>query len=213
MTGRLQRVTKVGRGPRSGAGAVLLGLCVLVTGLALPGQVTAAAPMAAPPAVVPSAAVPSGRLIVGDSLAVSVTSRMRAQRFRVHAQVGRQFSTAPGIVRSFGTRLPRNVVVELGMNGTISLSHCRSVVRTAGRDRRVFLVTNRVPRSWERVNLRTVRTCNRGFAGPRVRVINWYRHSAGHPEWFAGDRVHLSSSGQRAFARLIDRSVDRSGLR
>ncbi len=211
MTGRLHRVIKRGRSLRSGRHAGLLGLCVLVVGLAVPEQVLAAPSVLAPPAAA-GTSVPSGRLIVGDSLAVSVTSRMRAQEFRVHAQVGRQFSTAPGIVRSFGRQLPRNVVVELGTNGTISLSHCRSVVRMAGEDRRVFLVTNRVPRSWERANLRTVRTCNRSFAGPRVRVINWYRHSAGHPEWFAGDRVHLSAAGQRNFTRLIDRSVDRNGL-
>ena len=185
----------------------------LALGLLIPAEIASSAPVGASEASTPTLAPPRGRLLVGDSLGVSVSGRLGARGFRVHAQVGRQFSAAPAIVRSQGARLPRNVVVELGTNGTITLAHCRSVVRIAGRDRMVFLVTNRVPRSWERANRRTVRTCNRSFAGPRVKVINWYRHSAGHPEWIAGDRVHLAPAGQRAFARLIDRSVDRRGLR
>lgn len=163
-------------------------------------------------ASVPKAAGPRGRLAVGDSLMVSVTPWMRSQGFRVHAKVGRQFSTAPGIVRSFGSDLPRNLVIELGTNGTVSLSTCRSVVSRAGKYRRVFLVTPRVPRSWEAGNLQTLRACDEGFSARRVRIIDWHAHSDGHPEWFAADRVHLSSAGRTAFSRLIDRAVDKHGL-
>ncbi|HYO18921.1 MAG TPA: hypothetical protein VES02_09695 [Dermatophilaceae bacterium] len=162
---------------------------------------------------VPKAAGPRGRLAVGDSLMVSVTPWMTSQGFRVHAKVGRQFSTAPGIVRSFGSKLPRNVVVELGTNGTVSRAACRSVIETAGKYRRVFLVTARVPRSWEAGNIRTLNSCDASYAAKRVRIIDWHSHSAGHPEWFVGDRVHLSSSGRQAFQRLIDAEVDRQGLR
>lgn len=163
-------------------------------------------------ASVPKAAGPRGRLAVGDSLMVSVTPWMRSQGFRVHAKVGRQFITAPGIVRSFGSDLPRNLVIELGTNGTVSLSTCRSVVRTAGKYRRVFLVTPRVPRSWEAGNLTTLRACDASFSSRRVRIVDWHAHSDGHPEWFAADRVHLSSAGRTAFSRLIDRAVDKHGL-
>ena len=144
----------------------------------------------------PATAATPSRLAVGDSLMVSVTPWMRAQGFRVHAKVGRQFSTAPGIVRSFGSKLPRNVVVELGTNGTVSLSACRSVVNAAGKYRRVFLVTPRVPRSWEAGNIRTLRACDASFSARRVRIIDWHTYSAEHSEWFAADRVHLSSSGR-----------------
>jgi lysophospholipase L1-like esterase len=44
-----------------------------------------------------------------------------------------------------------------------------------------------------------------------VRLIDWHRASAGHPEWFAADGVHTSAVGRVAFARLIDRAVDRHG--
>jgi lysophospholipase L1-like esterase len=152
-----------------------------------------------------------GRLAVGDSLMVGATSLMRRQGFAIHARVGRQFSTAPGIVSGYGTRLPRNVVIELGTNGTISLAACRRVVRLAGPERRVFLVTNRVPRSWQDPNNATLRRCDRSFARSRVRLIDWHGASAGHTEWFAADGVHTSAAGRLAFARLIDRTVDRHG--
>ena len=77
----------------------------------------------------------------------------------------------------------------------------------------MFLVTARVPRSWEAGNLRTLTACDASFAKKRVRIIDWHAHSAGHPEWFAGDRVHLSSSGRQAFQKLIDAAVDAHGLR
>jgi hypothetical protein len=152
------------------------------------------------------------RLVVGDSLMVGASPLMRRQGFSVHAKVGRQFSTAPGIVRSYGRGLARNVVIELGTNGTVSLSACRAVVTAAGPSRRVFLVTNRVPRSWQDPNNATLRECDRSFAASRVRLIDWHAASAGHPEWFAADGVHTSAAGRRAFAALITRAVDRHGL-
>lgn len=156
---------------------------------------------------------PKGRLIVGDSLTVAVAPWMRSHGFAVNAKVSRQFSAAPGIVGGYGARLPRNVIIALGTNGTVSKSACKRVVRTAGRNRRVFLVKSRVPRSWEAGNLRTLRACNRSFAKKRVKMINWYGHSAGHPGWFGGDRVHMTESGRRAYRRLIDRVVDAHRLR
>lgn len=156
---------------------------------------------------------PRGRLLVGDSVTVAVAPWMRSHGFDVHAKVGRQFSTAPGIVGGFGARLPRNVIIALGTNGTVSASACKRAVRTAGRNRRVFLVTSRVPRSWEAGNLRALRSCNRSFAKKRVKMINWYGRSAGHPEWFGSDRVHMTASGQRAYRRLIARVVDSHRLR
>jgi lysophospholipase L1-like esterase len=213
VTGRLHRVTSALPRIRRGWILQVVGVATLCMGLVVPAGSTVAVPVGVAQASAPTATPPQGRLLVGDSLGVSVSDRLRAQAFRVDAQVGRQFSAAPAIVRAQGAQLPRNVVIELGTNGPIALADCRRIVRTAGRDRMVLLVTNRVPRSWERANRRTMRACDRAYAGPRVKVINWYRHSAGHPEWIAGDRVHLSPAGQRAFARFIDRSVDRMGLR
>jgi hypothetical protein len=213
--------------PRATAliGAVLLGVSLVTAAPATADTATtpptAPQPLSDSAVLAPSdldtservvtARIASGRLAVGDSLMVGATPLMRRAGFAIHARVGRQFSTAPGIVAGYGRALPRNVVIELGTNGTVSLAACRRVVRTAGPGRRVFLVTNRVPRSWQDSNNATLRRCDRSFAASRVRLIDWHRASAGHPEWFAADGVHTSAAGRRAFARLIDRAVDRYG--
>lgn len=152
------------------------------------------------------------RLAVGDSLLVAARHQLRRRGFTVRAKVGRQFSAAPAILRGYGSKLARNVVIELGTNGTVSLATCKKVVRIAGKHRRVFLVNNRVPRSWQNSNNRTLRRCDRSFPGRRVRVIDWHEASAGHRSWFAADGVHHTARGRRAFVRVIDRAVDKHGL-
>jgi hypothetical protein len=217
--------------------ACLLGVSLLGVGpaaaeeVAAPGDATQAAPavVLSPDAVAPSsdavapptdleadatvvrAAATGSRLAVGDSLLVGASPLMRRHGFAIHAKVGRQFGTAPGILRGYGDGLPRNVVIELGTNGTVTLAACRAAVRAAGPDRRVFLVTNRVPRAWQDSNNAVLRACDLSFRASRVRIIDWHAASAGHPEWVAGDGVHQSAAGRAAFARFIDRAVDRYG--
>lgn len=151
------------------------------------------------------------RLVVGDSLTVGARAALRQRGFTVHAQVGRQFSAAPAILRGYAKKLPRNVVVALGTNGPVALSTCKTVVRIAGKNRRVFLVTNRVPRPWQAANNRTLRRCDRAFPAVRVAVVDWYRISSGHRTWLVGDGIHHTSAGRAAFVRALDRAVDRYG--
>jgi lysophospholipase L1-like esterase len=93
----------------------------------------------------------------------------------------------------------------------VSLAACRAVVRAAGQQRRVFLVTNRVPRSWQDANNATLAACDRSFARSRVHLVDWHAASAGRAEWFAADGIHTSAAGRAAFARLIDAAVDQHG--
>jgi hypothetical protein len=173
---------------------------------------SAAAPTAATTA--PASAVRDGRLAVGDSVMLGSRPRLKKRGFRVDATVSRQFGAAVGIVRrgSDARTLPRNVVVHLGTNGTITVKACRAIVRHAGAARRVFLVNIRVPRPWQNSNNRALRTCDAAFSASRVHVVDWYAHSAGHPAWFRSDRVHPSPVGQARYTKLIDRAVDAYGL-
>jgi hypothetical protein len=160
---------------------------------------------------VPAHAVPGGRVIIGDSVTGMNPAALRARGFTVNYAVSRQFSALPKILRSFGKRLPRNVVVHLGTNGTISLSECKAAVRKASSKRTVFFVTVRAPVSWESTNNRTLRTCDRSFKGPRVRIIDWHRLSDRRDDWFYRDGYHpVESTGGVAYARLVDRAVDRN---
>ena len=107
-----------------------------------------------------------------------------------------------------GSRLPENVVVHLGTNGTFPLDVCRSMVKAAGTERRVFFVTIHVPRSWKKSNNRIIRQCDAAFADDRVHVIDWDWAASRHPKWLYSDGTHLRPEGAKAFARLLDSSVD-----
>jgi hypothetical protein len=151
-------------------------------------------------------------VLIGDSVAGMNTKALTARGFRVDASVSRQFSALPGIMRSYGKRLPRNVVIHLGTNGTIPLSACQAAVKAAGSQRTVFLVTVRVPRSWQNSNNATLRACDKSFPGPRVRIIDWHRISDRNPSWFYPDGYHpKESSGAIRYAKLITDTVSKFG--
>lgn len=164
------------------------------------------------PAALPAtsaAAIPRGRVAIGDSVMLGAAEELRARGFRrVDAVVSRQFSSADNVLRSYrrSGRLARNVIIGLGTNGTATLSQCHRAVAAAPH-RAVFLVNNRVPRSWQARNNRVLGACAGDFG--RVRLINWYRKSSGHPGWIASDGYHLTSVGQNRYARYIDSRVDR----
>lgn len=151
---------------------------------------------------------PKGRIVVGDSITVAASDLMRADGFTVNAKVGRQFASAPQILRSYGWHLPRNVVIELGTNGYIRRSDCQQVLAIAGPNRRVFFVTNRMARAWEGSNNRMLRQC---ATGGRAQIIDWHAASANAQHWFVADRVHLTRSGSIALSNLIDAHVDAAG--
>ncbi len=180
-------------------------LAVGITGAALVAGGAVAAPSA-------NAAAPKGRIIIGDSVVGMNVPAMKQRGFVVNYSVSRQFSAARSVMKSYGSRLPRNVVIHLGTNGTISLTECQALVRQATSKRKVFLVTVRVPRSWQNSNNSTLRACDRSFPVPRVHIIDWHRLSNGNPQWFYSDGYHpRESTGAVAYARLIGEAVKKFG--
>lgn len=158
------------------------------------------------------AAAAGSRVAIGDSVMVGAKSQLQSRGFRVDATVSRQFYSADDVLRSYGSGLARNVVLHLGTNGTVTLADCKRTVRIAGPSRRVFLVTNKVPRSWQNGNNSALRSCDAAFPGDRVVLVDWYSASRNQPGWFWSDGHHLRPEGAAAFARLIDSAVDRQGL-
>lgn len=178
-----------------------------------PATATASAVTTAPRSSMVSAATPKGRFAIGDSVMLGAKPNLAAHGFTVDAKVSRQFFKAPGLLRARGSALPRNVVVALGTNGNITLRDCKAVVTLAGPSRRVFFVNNKVPRSWESANNAMLARCDAAFERNRVGVIDWKAYSAGQFGWFGGDGIHLTGTGRRAYASLIDAVVDTYGLR
>ncbi len=133
---------------------------------------------------------------------------LRADGFRVNAVKSRRFDDAVPLVRQLvaGGHLPVNLVIALGTNGLLDGADCDTIVRRAGEQRHVFLVTVKVPRSYRDPNNARLRACAHRHVN--ASVIDWYLDSRYHATWFYADGYHLTSVGQRAYAALVDRSVD-----
>jgi hypothetical protein len=121
----------------------------------------------------------------------------------VDAVVGRQAGSLPAGVtqlRKIGELGPK-VVIHVGDNGLFLRSSLDTALNELADRTRVVLVTIRVPRRWQDpVNslLRSVAAAHKN-----VVIADWYQASAGHPEYFVKDGVHLTSPGIAAFAGLI----------
>ncbi|MGZ5344896.1 MAG: hypothetical protein ACXWF5_09425 [Actinomycetota bacterium] len=153
--------------------------------------------------------IPGGRVGVGDSIMLSAKDALNGYDTHVHAKVGRQFSEGVAVVQRLKEDgiLAKRVIVHLGTNGPIDPVDCDQVVAIAGPLRRVFLVTNKVPRDWQAANNDILNACASTY--DNVWVIRWYAYATGHPHWFADDRYHLSAEGQAIYAAFIDAEVRR----
>ena len=151
--------------------------------------------------------IPKGRVGVGDSIMLSAKAELNAHDIHVHAKVGRQFSEGVAVVQRLKTDgiLAKRLIVHLGTNGPIDPADCDTIVSIAGPLRRVFLVTNKVPRTWQDSNTDILNACASAY--DNVWVIRWYAYSTGHPHWFADDRYHLSAEGLPIYADFIDSQV------
>jgi hypothetical protein len=140
------------------------------------------------------ARIPQGRSGVGDSIMLS-------------SEEGRQFSVGLSVLRWLANhdKLPKRVVVHLGTNGTIAADGCDELVGITGK-RTTFVVTIKVPRTWQDPNNELLRACAR--AKGSVYLIDWYDRAVGHPRWFASDKYHLTALGQAEYTAFIDRRVD-----
>jgi hypothetical protein len=212
----------------------LAAACALVSGCAATsrtvGSTSTSSPSAGPAAsssapattdyhssrvAVPTTAtsIPAGRVAYGDSVMLGSKRLLQGRGFTVDAKVGRQFGASYNAIVKLRQRhvLPRNIVIHLGTNGTISVRDCRAVVDAAGPDRRVFLVNVRVPRPWMRGNNVHLATCAAAYPTGRVIVINWAAASNPHREWFGPDNIHPDAAGRTAYTALIDATLDQRG--
>lgn len=156
----------------------------------------------------PASAKDLDAIAIGDSVMLGAKSQLRERGVEVvDAAVSRQAATGPGLVRKRGEKLPEHVVVHLGTNGTYTLKMCKQLVRAAGKQRRVYLVTVKVPRKWESVNNDMLRACDRAFRSDRVVLLDWNAVATKNPAFLYADGVHLRPEGARAFARMIERAV------
>jgi hypothetical protein len=148
--------------------------------------------------------------LVGDSVMVGAAPDVLTAfdgRANVDAAVSRQADELGPIVRQLGVegRLGQVVVVQVGINGTVTEADLRAV-EDAAEGRHLYVINARVPRSWEQSNNELVNDLVPELE--RGKVIDWYAASDGRRDYFLGDGIHLTEQGRAAYAQLIRSAVD-----
>jgi len=163
---------------------------------------TTAAPPPPPP---PAPGVGESTIAIGDSVLLGARSAIRdaLPGITVNAEVGRQFNVLPWLIPQLSEigALRPNVVVHLGTNGPPTESDLAKVLDQLSGVRRVVLVNTSVDRSWQDTTNSRIAAAAAGR--PNVVVADWHAVSAGHPEFFVSDGVHLTREGGAAYAALI----------
>lgn len=171
------------------------------TGPGAPVSTTTTAP--------PVQGIGASTIAIGDSVLLGARSAVRNQLpgITVNADVGRQFNVLSWLIpvlRNSGDLRP-TVVINLGTNGPPTESDLRKALDNLADVRRVVLVTIRAPRGWQDLTNERIRAAAEGRSN--VVVADWYSMSAGHPEFFVTDGVHLTVAGADAYAMTIASAV------
>jgi hypothetical protein len=166
-----------------------------------------------------AAHVPYSRtlLVVGDSLTVGtepyIHRHLRGWRIRQRVEVSTQVTDGPGILRSYGRRLPRVIFVNLGTNGDpratgTFLSSIRRTMKIAGPRRCVVWSSIVRPpvagASYMRLN-RVL--ADQARKRPNLIMFRWVRLARRHPSWFGPDHVHVTATGYKVRARAMARQI------
>jgi hypothetical protein len=150
---------------------------------------------------------PGGRppLALGDSVMLPTVFRLGHAGFKADARGCRTMGEGLRILRRVKRNrdgLPHLVVVALGAGWPINRNSIRAALRILGPRRVLALVTPRnLPGTADR-DRANIRWAGRRYPG-RVVVLDWVRHSRGHRGWFVPDGAHLTTPGQRAYARFL----------
>jgi hypothetical protein len=144
-------------------------------------------------------------LALGDSVLYDAAQPLAGDGFQVNAMVCRTMAQGIAVLEARAAPLPVLVVVALGTNGTVSNAQIESLLRILGPSRGLALVT---PKGGDDPSVPGLfRAAARRHPG-RILVLDWERVSAGHPDWFAPDGIHLGgAAGIDAFARLVASSL------
>lgn len=147
--------------------------------------------------------------VFGDSVVLGARNSLRAVlgEISIDAQVSRQPNAIAERIqlRHTENKLGQVVVIHMGTNGTMRGDVLRTTIESLTDRRRVVVVNIRAPRAWMKLNNEIIAATVSEF--PNVRFVDWASASKGKKKYFAPDGVHLTKSGGKVFANLIDEAI------
>jgi hypothetical protein len=138
-------------------------------------------------------------LAIGDSTMLLAVKPLARAGFEANARGCRPVYEGLDMLvkRRRARRLPRIVLLHLGLNAGVATGEIRRALGILGPRRVLVLVTPRGGHDY-----RTIQAAGRRWPR-RVRVLDWVRAYRGHREYFSEPHgLHLSDTGVRVFVRL-----------
>lgn len=154
----------------------------------------------------------SGGLLIGDSVSLGAESCLADLGYHVDSEVGRQFTVGLDMLRVHAADgLPDTVVLHLGTNGPFDSSGFSSAMALTEGVERVVWVTIALPPAsrYSFVDSLNAMIRSEARAYDNVRIADFATAASQHPEWLAGDGIHIAGPGCPGFAQVVDDAVTR----
>lgn len=151
----------------------------------------------------PTATQEGGLWVTGDSVILGIRYELdaRSNIAIINARVGRQATELIEVMRADKANAADSTVIfNLGNNNKLTSDQVLAVFEEVKNQPRIIVVNTAVPRGWRDENNVLIAQYAALYGAT---VIDWASISAGHPEYFAPDGVHLVPAGVRAYVDAI----------
>ena len=151
----------------------------------------------------PAATQEGGLWVTGDSVILGIRYELdaRSNIAIINARVGRQAPELIEVMRADkANALDSTVIFNLGNNNKLTSDQVSAVFEEVKNQPRIIVVNTAVPRGWRDENNALIAQYAALYGAT---VVDWAAISAGHPEYFAPDGVHLVPAGVRAYVDAI----------
>jgi len=151
---------------------------------------------------------------LGDSVLLGAREHLKDSipGIQVDAAVGRQASHGLKAIREWQGKLDGSatVLVHLGTNGYINEGQFHELLTELAVCKAVILVNVHADRRWTGPNNELIRRMTREF--PNTHLLDWSSVSAGRPEFFVKDGIHLTRRGILALTSQIQQATGGEAL-
>ena len=151
----------------------------------------------------PTATQEGGLWVTGDSVILGIRYELdaRSNIAIINARVGRQATELIEVMRADKANAADSTVIfNIGNNNKLTSDQVLAVFEEVKNQPRIIVVNTAVPRGWRDENNALIAQYAALYGAT---VIDWASISAGHPEYFAPDGVHLVPAGVRAYVDAI----------
>ena len=141
--------------------------------------------------------------VTGDSVILGIRFELdsRENIGLINARGGRQAPELLEVIKNDKANMVGStIILNLGNNNKLSEDQVAAIFAEIAEQPRIIVINTAVPRGWRDENNALIAKYAAQYG---ARLIDWASISAGHPEYFGPDGVHLVPAGVRAYVDAI----------